>query len=76
MRILHLNGRSLLGSADGQLQGDPAKLAQVVFQVAGMKHPPRKLLIGSDAVDFVMPTLEGRIAAPGRFEELTRSTDF
>lgn len=70
------NARSLLAAADGQQQGDPAKLAQVVLQVAGMEHPPRQLLIGSDAVDFVMPTLEGRIAETGRFEELTRSTDF
>ncbi|MDU0593351.1 SDR family NAD(P)-dependent oxidoreductase [Pseudomonas aeruginosa] len=70
------NARELLGAADGQQQGDPAKLAQVVMQVAGMDNPPRQLLIGNDAVDFVMPTLEARIAETRAFESLTKTTDF
>ncbi|MFY2834672.1 SDR family NAD(P)-dependent oxidoreductase [Achromobacter xylosoxidans] len=70
------NARELLAAADGQQQGDPAKLAQVVLQVADMEQPPRQLLIGNDAVDFVMPTLEARIAETRGFEGLTRTTDF
>ncbi|MGV5306960.1 SDR family NAD(P)-dependent oxidoreductase [Pseudomonas aeruginosa] len=70
------NARELLGAADGQQQGDPAKLAQVVMQVAAMDEPPRQLLIGNDAVDFVMPTLEARIAETRAFETLTKTTDF
>ena len=65
-----------LTAADGQQQGDPAKLAQVVMQVATMDKPPRQLLIGNDAVDYVMPTLEGRIAETRAFEHLTKTTDF
>ncbi|WP_193161618.1 SDR family NAD(P)-dependent oxidoreductase [Microbulbifer hainanensis] len=70
------NARSLLASADGQQQGDPAKLAQVVMQLADMERPPRQLLIGNDAVDFVMPSLLARLEETRSFEDLTKSTDF
>ncbi|WP_160152559.1 SDR family NAD(P)-dependent oxidoreductase [Microbulbifer sp. ALW1] len=70
------NARSLLASADGQQQGDPAKLAQVVMQLAAMDNPPRQLLIGNDAVDFVMPSLLSRIEETRSFESLTKTTDF
>ncbi|WP_428819048.1 SDR family NAD(P)-dependent oxidoreductase [Microbulbifer sp. MCCC 1A16149] len=70
------NARSLLASADGQQQGDPAKLAQVVMQLAAMDNPPRQLLIGNDAVDFVMPSLLARIEETRSFESLTKTTDF
>ncbi|EGO8353928.1 SDR family NAD(P)-dependent oxidoreductase [Escherichia coli] len=68
--------RELLASADGQQQGDPAKLALVVCQVVEMKNPPRQLLIGNDAISFVMPSLEARIKEIREFAALSNTTDF
>ena len=70
------NVRELLGSADGKQQGDPAKLAQVVMKVAAMDKQPRQLLIGNDAIDFVMPSLLARLEETRVFEALTKTTDF
>lgn len=70
------NARDLLAAADGQQQGDPDKLAQVIVQVANLEKQPRQLLIGNDAIDFVMPSLETRIAETHEFASLTQSTDF
>jgi NAD(P)-dependent dehydrogenase (short-subunit alcohol dehydrogenase family) len=70
------SARELLAAADGQQQGDPAKLARVIMQVAAMDQQPRQLLIGNDAIDFVMPTLKARIEKTFAFESLTRTTDF
>ncbi|ENR1368230.1 TPA: SDR family NAD(P)-dependent oxidoreductase [Escherichia albertii] len=69
------NARELLASADGQQQGDPSKLAQVICRVAEMEKPPRQLLIGSDAINFVMPSLEYRIKEAWEYEELSNTTD-
>ncbi|MGP0855530.1 SDR family NAD(P)-dependent oxidoreductase [Serratia sp. CY84636] len=70
------SARELLASADGQQQGDPAKLAQVICRLVEMDTPPRQLLIGNDALDFVMPTLQSRIAETWEFEALSKTTDF
>ncbi|MDV5170708.1 SDR family oxidoreductase [Photobacterium rosenbergii] len=70
------NARALLATADGQQQGDPAKLAKVIVQVANLDKQPRQLLIGNDAIDFVMPSLEKRIVETHEFASLTQSTDF
>lgn len=70
------NARSTFGTADGTQPGDPSKLAQVVLQLADMEHPPRQLLIGNDAIEFVMPTLKFHLDEIHEFEKLTRSTDY
>ncbi|MDH2549374.1 SDR family oxidoreductase [Acinetobacter baumannii] len=70
------NARSTFGAADGTQQGDPSKLAQVVMQLADMQPPPRQLLIGNDAIEFVMPTLNAHLDEIQSFQKLTRSTDY
>ncbi|WP_336143132.1 SDR family NAD(P)-dependent oxidoreductase [Acinetobacter sp. 102] len=70
------NTKSLMSAADGQQQGSPAKLAQVVMQVAAMNNPPKQLLIGNDAIDYVIPTLTAHLDEIKQHEALTRSTDY
>jgi NADP-dependent 3-hydroxy acid dehydrogenase YdfG len=70
------NTKFLMSAADGQQQGSPAKLAQVVMQLAAMDNPPKQLLIGNDAIDYVMPTLTAHLDEIKQYEALTRSTDY
>ncbi|EOV1171416.1 SDR family oxidoreductase [Vibrio fluvialis] len=70
------HARDLLAAADGQQQGDPAKLAEVIVRVVDLDKQPRQLLIGNDAIDFVMPSLEARIQEMHQFASLTASTDY
>lgn len=65
-----------MSAADRQQQGSPAKLAQVVMQVAAMDNPPKQLFISNDAIDYVMPTLTGHLDEIKQHEALTRSTDY
>ncbi len=70
------HARELLAAADGQQQGDPAKLANVIMRVANLEKQPKQLLIGNDAIDFVTPTLVSRLTETSEFASLTQSTDF
>jgi len=55
--------------------GDPAKVAQVVLQVARMDEPPLRLLLGTDA--FTYGTANGRALAESdeKWRALSVSTD-
>jgi hypothetical protein len=55
--------------------GDPAKVAQVVLQVAAMEEPPLRLLVGSDAVTYAAAAAQARAEADAAWQELSLSTD-
>jgi NAD(P)-dependent dehydrogenase (short-subunit alcohol dehydrogenase family) len=54
---------------------DPAKVAQVVLQVAGLDAPPLRLLIGSDAYNYGRAAWAARVEEDGRWEHLSTATD-
>lgn len=60
---------------DGQQQGDPVKLGDVLVTIAGMENPPKQLLAGSDAVSAMLPVLESRTSDLRRDEAMSNSTD-
>jgi NAD(P)-dependent dehydrogenase (short-subunit alcohol dehydrogenase family) len=55
--------------------GDPAKVAQVVLQVADMDDPPVRLLLGSEAYAYATAAGRAQLASDERWRELSRSTD-
>jgi NAD(P)-dependent dehydrogenase (short-subunit alcohol dehydrogenase family) len=55
--------------------GDPAKVAQVVLQVAGLAEPPLRLILGSEAFAYAQAAAEARLAADEAWRDLTVSTD-
>ncbi len=60
---------------DGQQQGDPAKLADVLVKIAGMENPPQQFVAGSDALAAFAPALETRLEELRAHVELSNSTD-
>lgn len=60
---------------DGQQQGDPAKLGEVLVTIAEMEAPPKQFLAGGDALAAALPALERRLADLGRDEAMSKSTD-
>ena len=60
---------------DGKQQGDPAKLGDVLVTIAGMDHPLKQFLAGSDALAAFTPVIEARLEDLRSYEELSRSTD-
>jgi NAD(P)-dependent dehydrogenase (short-subunit alcohol dehydrogenase family) len=55
--------------------GDPAKVAQVVLQVAAMDDPPLRLILGSEAYAYATATARAQAEADERWRDLTVSTD-
>ena len=55
--------------------GDPAKVAQVVLQVAGMAEPPLRLILGSEAYAYATAAARARAEADAAWHHLTVSTD-
>jgi hypothetical protein len=60
----------------GRQNGDPERAAQVVLRLVAMDDPPVHLLLGSDALDLVEPTLKARLEQLEAWEAVTRSTDY
>lgn len=58
-----------------QAAGDPAKVADVVLNVADLDEPPVRLLLGSDAVGYVQQIEAARMASDEKWRELSVSTD-
>jgi NAD(P)-dependent dehydrogenase (short-subunit alcohol dehydrogenase family) len=55
--------------------GDPAKVAQVILQVADMDEPPVRLLLGSEAFAYATAAARAQLASDESWHELSRSTD-
>jgi hypothetical protein len=66
---------AMFGSTDVQPAGDPAKVAQVVLQVADLDEPPVRLLLGSDAVRYAAGVEQARAAEDARWRDLSVTTD-
>ncbi|MFY2562544.1 oxidoreductase [Corallococcus terminator] len=56
-------------------RGDPAKAAQAILKIADEKHPPLRLLLGSDAVFLADVIVQERTAEDSRWKPLSLSTD-
>jgi NAD(P)-dependent dehydrogenase (short-subunit alcohol dehydrogenase family) len=55
--------------------GDPAKVAQVVLDIAAMDEPPLRLILGSEAYAYATAAARAQAEADERFRDLTVSTD-
>ena len=66
---------ALVKAVDGRQRGDPAKLAEAIFELARMDDPPRQLLLGPDAYQAVTQRLTEQLQEIERFRELSCSTD-
>lgn len=62
-------------SASWRPLGDPAKVAQVILQIAAMDDPPVRLLLGSEAYAYATATARAQLASDEQWRDLSRSTD-
>jgi NAD(P)-dependent dehydrogenase (short-subunit alcohol dehydrogenase family) len=59
----------------GAALGDPAKVAQVVLEVAAMDEPPLRLILGSEAYAYSTAAAKARVESDAAWRHLTISTD-
>jgi NAD(P)-dependent dehydrogenase (short-subunit alcohol dehydrogenase family) len=66
--------RTAFGNPDNA-NGDPAKVARAILTLVEEKEPPRRLLLGSDAVKGAAAALADRAKEDERWKALSVSTD-
>ncbi|SEC13880.1 Short-chain dehydrogenase [Streptomyces sp. 2231.1] len=57
----------------GKEPGDPVKMARAVIEAVAAEQPPRRLLLGGDALDLALKAEEGRLAEAHAWSEVSRS---
>lgn len=60
----------------GNEPGDPAKAAEAIAEIIDQDRPPRRLLLGSDALDIALQSGIQRNAEAESWAEVSRSVDF
>ncbi|MEV4000590.1 oxidoreductase [Actinomadura sp. NPDC049753] len=61
---------------DGTQPGDPARAAKVIIDVVADDDPPRRLVLGGDAVALAQKAAEIRAAETEKWADVSRSADF
>ncbi|MEU7820192.1 SDR family NAD(P)-dependent oxidoreductase [Catellatospora sp. NPDC049133] len=59
----------------GNEPGDPARMAEAIIDIVGDPEPPRRLLLGSDALEIALSAEQARIAEATKWAPVSRSTD-
>lgn len=67
---------TILSGHAGEEAGDPAKMAAAVLAAVDMAEPPRRLLLGADALHYAEAHIEGLTADIARWRALSLSTAF
>ncbi|PLQ00300.1 SDR family NAD(P)-dependent oxidoreductase [Cupriavidus pauculus] len=62
--------------ADGHQPGDPARVAQVLIDIAAMDDPPLRLLLGGDAVTVARMMSERLAASDEKWRTISESISF
>jgi NAD(P)-dependent dehydrogenase (short-subunit alcohol dehydrogenase family) len=60
----------------GNEPGDPDRMARAIVDTVDAAEPPRRLLLGSDALGIAISSEEGRIAEANSWAKVSRSTDY
>jgi NAD(P)-dependent dehydrogenase (short-subunit alcohol dehydrogenase family) len=63
-------------TSNGSQPGDPARAARVIIDVVEAPEPPRRLLLGSDAVELALASGAERDEEARRWATVSRSADF
>ncbi|GAA3928825.1 SDR family NAD(P)-dependent oxidoreductase [Actinomadura viridis] len=61
---------------DGTQPGDPARAARIIIDVVGTDDPPRRLILGGDAVTLARKAAEIRAAETEKWAGVSRSADY
>jgi NAD(P)-dependent dehydrogenase (short-subunit alcohol dehydrogenase family) len=60
----------------GRELGDPVRMARAIIEAVDAPEPPRRLLLGSDALGIALSSEEGRLAEANAWARLSTSTDY
>jgi NAD(P)-dependent dehydrogenase (short-subunit alcohol dehydrogenase family) len=68
--------RVRLAALSGQQRGDPSRAAQAILAAVNATPPPRRLVVGVDAADYIAADLAAFGEELARWNTVSRATDF
>ena len=71
----HIDAKKSMGERNGTQVGDPPKAAKAMYELATMKDPPLRCIVGSDAFKGINAKLDTYRENVNKFEKLSNSTD-
>jgi hypothetical protein len=71
----HIDSKKTMGERHGTQAGDPPKAAIAFYELAVMKDPPLRCVVGTDAYARLGAKLETYGKNREKFEKLSNSTD-
>ncbi|KAF2010449.1 NAD(P)-binding protein [Aaosphaeria arxii CBS 175.79] len=71
----HIDARSNAGKRHHTQAGDPVKGAQAFYELAVMKDPPLRCVVGTDAYKLISNKLKADLESVKKYEKLSNSTD-
>jgi hypothetical protein len=71
----HIDAKKSMGQRHGSQAGDPPKAAKAFYELAIMKDPPLRIVIGTDAYARLGTKLETYTENRKKYEKLSNSTD-
>jgi len=71
----HIDAKKAMGDRNGTQAGDPIKGAKAMYQLAVMKDPPLRVVIGTDAYKTIMGKIEAYGVNCRKYEGISNSTD-
>ncbi|QKZ23990.1 oxidoreductase [Streptomyces chartreusis] len=60
----------------GNEPGDPDRMAEAIIRAVEADEPPRRLLLGSDALGIAIESEEARLTEARKWADVSRSTDY
>jgi NAD(P)-dependent dehydrogenase (short-subunit alcohol dehydrogenase family) len=61
---------------NGNQPGDPARAAKIIIDVVNSDAPPRRLILGSDALKSAQQAADARAAETEKWATISRAADF
>jgi len=71
----HIDAKTTMGKRHNTQAGDPVKGAIAFYDLAVMKDPPLRCVVGTDAYSRIRKKLETYDESTKKFEKLSNSTD-
>ena len=71
----HIDAKTAMGQRNGTQAGDPIKGAKAMYELAVMKDPPLRVVIGTDAYKAIMAKIEAYEENYKKYEKISNSTD-
>ncbi|WP_413105715.1 SDR family NAD(P)-dependent oxidoreductase [Streptomyces sp. Inha503] len=68
--------RGQLSSQNGKQPGDPVRAAAAIIRLAGMPEPPKRVVLGSDALNFAQEAARELADSDDRWSHISKSIDF